>query len=73
MRAKVRQRCPILIEIGGRVIKSDVIASETEQPADVAIRIRERGWSPYRVRFDDTKGAWIVASLGDGGRLAVEV
>jgi hypothetical protein len=63
MRAKIRQRCPILIELGGEVIKSEAFASDAEQPAEVAIKIREQGWSPYRVRFDDTKAAWIVSSL----------
>jgi hypothetical protein len=33
------------------------------------MRLREQGWSPYRVRFDDAQGAWIAASLGDRGRL----
>jgi hypothetical protein len=63
MRATVRKRCPILIELGQDVIKSEVVASDSEQPATIAIKMREKGWSPYRVRFDDNQAAWIVSSL----------
>ena len=67
MRAKVRQRCPVMIELHGEGIKSVVVASAAEHPADVAIKLREHGWSPYRVRFDETKAAWIVSTI-DGLR-----
>ena len=60
MRAKPRQRCPILIEFDGDLVKSEMLASD----AEVAIKLREKGWQPYRVRFDHDKAAWIVASLG---------
>ena len=63
MRAKSRQRCPIMIELDGQVIKSQVFASETEQPVEVSIKVREKGWLPYRVRFDESQAAWIVSSL----------
>jgi hypothetical protein len=63
MRAKIRQRCPIFVELGREVIKSSEFASEVEQPADVALKIREKGWNPYRVRFDECRAAWIVSSL----------
>jgi len=64
MRAKIRQRCPVLIDFDGDLIKSEMLASDAEQPAEVAIKLREKGWKPYRVRFDHDKAAWIVASLG---------
>jgi hypothetical protein len=63
MRARVQKRCPILIELGREVIKTEAFASNAEQPATVAIKVRESGWSPYRVRFDDSRAAWIVSSL----------
>ena len=67
MRTKGVRPRPVLIEFGGRIIKSEVFASASEQPADVAIRLRERGWNPYRVRFDDGQAAWIVSSLDHHG------
>ena len=63
MRAKNRRRCPVLVELGSDIIKSDIFASDAEQPAEVAIKLREKGWSPYRVRFDDMQASWIVSSL----------
>jgi hypothetical protein len=62
MRTKIL-RCPILVEHGGSLIKADIFASDAEQPADVAMKLRDKGWSPYRVRFDDSQAAWIVSSL----------
>jgi hypothetical protein len=52
-----------MIELEGQLIKSRVFASEAEQPAEISIKVRERGWLPYRVRFDQSKPAWIVSSL----------
>jgi len=63
MRTKIRRRCPILVDLDGSLIQADVFASDAEQPADVAMKLRDRGWSPYRVRFDDSQAAWIVSSL----------
>jgi hypothetical protein len=62
MRAKSRQR-PIMIELEGQLIKSQAFASEADEPAAVSIRVREQGWLPYRVRFDEGQAAWIVSSL----------
>ena len=66
---KTRQRCPILVELDGSLIKADIFASDAEQPADVAMKLRDKGWSPYRVRFDDGQAAWIVSSLDKLNRL----
>ena len=53
----------ILVELGSDIVKPDIFASDADQPAEVAIKLREKGWSPYRVRFDDIQAAWIVSSL----------
>jgi hypothetical protein len=45
------------------MIRSNLFASDAEKAADVAIRIREKGWKPYRVKFDDDNSTWIVSSL----------
>lgn len=62
MRKRTR-RCPILVDLGGQVVKVDTFASETEDPAQVSMRLRDIGWSPYRVRFDAERAAWIVSSF----------
>jgi hypothetical protein len=40
MRTKGR-RCPILVEFEGRVVKSDLFASDVEQPAEISMKIRD--------------------------------
>ena len=63
MRA-MRRRCPIFVELHGQVVKSDLFASEIEEPADISMKIREVGLgNPFRVRFDDSKSAWVVSTL----------
>jgi len=63
MRIKGR-RCPILVESNGRVVKSDLFASDVEQPAEISMRIRDGGLgNPFRVRFDTTHSAWVVSTL----------
>jgi hypothetical protein len=63
MRTKIPRRCPILVEFQGRMVKSDLFASDAEQPADISMKIREGGWKPFRVRFDDRNSAWVVSTL----------
>jgi len=58
-----QRRCPILVESKGQVVKTRLFASDAEQPADIAIRIRKEGWKPYRVRFDGSNSAWVVSTL----------
>ena len=58
-----QRRCPILVESKGQAVKTHLFASDAEQPADIAIRVREEGWKPFRVRFDDSNSAWVVSTL----------
>ena len=62
MRTKGR-RCPIIIDLEGQLIKSQIFASKGEAPVEVSIKVREKGWLPYRVRFDESRAVWIVSSL----------
>jgi hypothetical protein len=62
MSSKSRLR-PVLIEFGGDIIKADIVALETEAPVRVSMRVRDKGWCPYRVRFDETQSVWIVSSF----------
>ena len=62
-RANIRRRCPILIECQGQVVRSDLFASDAEQPANISMKIREVGWKPFRVRFDDSNSVWVVSTL----------
>ena len=63
MRTKSRRR-PILVEFQGRLVKSDLFASEIEEPADISMKIRDGGLGqPFRVRFDNSQSAWVVSTL----------
>jgi hypothetical protein len=63
MRAKSRLKCPILIEADGRIARSELFASDKDMPADITIKIRDVGWKPYRIRFDEVQTAWIVSAI----------
>lgn len=64
---RVRRR-PVLIDIGYKLVKSDLLVPETAEPADVAVTLREKGWQPYRIRFDSAANVWIASNL-DGPSL----
>jgi len=49
------------VESKGQVVKTHLFVSDAEQPADIAIRVREEGWKPFRVRFDNSNLAWVVS------------
>jgi hypothetical protein len=53
----------VLVEFDGEFIKSEVVASDAEEPARVSMRVRDMGWTPYRVRFDESQSAWIVSTF----------
>jgi hypothetical protein len=63
MPGKSREQIPIFIEIAGQKIRSVLSATEGEPRADISMKVRENGWKPFRVRFDDRHPAWIVSSL----------
>jgi hypothetical protein len=58
-----RQTIPIFIEFAGQKMRSELFATEAERSTDISLKVREEGWKPYRVRFDDKRPAWIVSSL----------
>ncbi len=33
---------------------------ETADAADVSMKLRERGWSPYRLRLEPEQNAWVA-------------
>jgi len=62
MRNKSRLR-PVLIEFGAQLLESQIVAGKGEEPAQISIRVRDRGWAPYRVRFDEGRDAWVVSAF----------
>jgi len=64
-----KRRFPILVETSSQRAPTGVFAASNDEPAVVALKLREKGWQPYRVRLDETAGTWI-ASVIDWKRAA---
>jgi len=58
-----KRRFPILVERSSRRTPSGVFAAPDDEPAAVALKLREKGWQPYRVRLDEIAGVWIAAVI----------
>jgi hypothetical protein len=63
---------PIFIESNGSRVDAGIKAASTEKPVLIALKLRERGWDPYKVSFDPYAGAWIASVLGKTKPLTAE-
>jgi hypothetical protein len=62
-----RRSCPVLVETYQGRSPSGVYAPPTAHPTDVTIALREKGWVPYRIWFEEQEDLW-VAKVIDWGR-----
>lgn len=70
MRVFMRKReRSILVETYQGRFPTGLSASDRAQRYEVALALREGGWTPYRVRFDDAEAVW-VANVIDCGLAA---
>jgi hypothetical protein len=58
-----RHRYPVLIETAKGRRPAGFSASAAAERTEITFKIRERGWIPYKVRFDSADGVWIVAVI----------
>jgi hypothetical protein len=58
-----KRRFQILVETSSQRTPTGVFAAPDDEPAIVALKLREKGWHPYRVRLDETAGTWIAAVI----------
>jgi hypothetical protein len=49
---------PVLVEVNGRRVATGLRAAATEKPVVIALQLRDRGWDPYKISFDEDGGAW---------------
>jgi hypothetical protein len=63
------RRFPVLLETAKGRVRAGFSAPANEEPVQVALKLRERGRTAFRVRFDTDLGAWI-ASVIDWKRAA---
>jgi hypothetical protein len=64
-----KRQCSVLVETYQGRSFSGLAAPPTAQPVEVAIALREKGWVPYRIRFEPEEDVWI-AKVIDWGRAA---
>jgi hypothetical protein len=64
-----QRRFPVLLDTAKGRVRAGFSAPAAEEPVRIALRLREKGWTAYRVRFDSDGGAWI-ASVIDWKRAA---
>jgi hypothetical protein len=60
---------PVLVETYRGRSQTGLFAPDNAQPSEVALALREKGWVPYRIRFDPETSEWI-AKVIDWGRAA---
>jgi len=60
---------PVLVETYQGRSPAGLSAPATAKPVEVALALREKGWAPYRIRFEPEEDAWI-AKVIDWGRAA---
>ena len=58
-----QQRYQVFLETSAGRKPAGFRAFACEEPAQIALQTREKGWIPYRVRFDAEPGAWIVSVI----------
>jgi hypothetical protein len=64
-----KRQCPVLVETYQGQFPAGLYAPPTAQPVEVALALREKGWAPYRIRFDQEADVW-VATVIDWGQAA---
>jgi hypothetical protein len=57
------RRYPVLIETAGARKRAGFSAAAGEEPPQITMKLREKGWTPYRVRFDAAAEAWVVSVI----------
>jgi hypothetical protein len=58
-----KQRYAVLIETVEGYIPAKLTVPATASAVDVAMRLREKGWQPYRLRLELEQSAWIVSVI----------
>ncbi len=57
-----RRRLVFIDTPKGRV-SAGFAVPETADAADVSMKLRERGWSPYRLRLEPEQNAWVAVVI----------
>lgn len=58
-----RRRRHVFIDTPKGRVSAGFSVPETADAADVSMRLRERGWAPYKLRLDLEQHAWIAVVI----------
>ena len=58
-----RCRRRVFVDTPKRRVSAGFTVPEAADAADVSMRLRERGWAPYRLHLDAEQGAWIAVVI----------
>jgi len=58
-----QHRFPVFVDTRLGRMRAGFSAAPSEQPAVVALKLRDRGWIAYKVRFEADQEAWIAAVI----------
>jgi hypothetical protein len=56
----MQHRRRVFVESSKGRISAGFTVSATADAADVSLKLRERGWAPYRLCLDREQNAWIA-------------
>jgi hypothetical protein len=58
-----QSRFPVFVDTKLGRLRAGFSASPSEEPAVVALKLRDRGWIAHSVRFEADNEAWVAAVL----------
>lgn len=58
-----QRRFPVLLDMAKGRVPAGFSAPANAEPVQIALRLRDKGWTAYRVRFDPAAEAWLVAVI----------
>jgi len=53
-------RFPILVDTGRRRVRAGFSAPASEEPAEISLHLRDKGWSAYSIRFEPEAAVWVA-------------
>jgi hypothetical protein len=58
-----QHRFPVFVDTKLGRVRAGFSASPSEEPTVVALKLRDRGWIAYKVRFEAADEAWVAAAV----------
>ncbi len=58
-----QRRYSVLVETPRNRLRAGFSAPAGEEPVRISLKLRDKGWSVYRVRLDTDEGAWVASVI----------